>query len=105
MGIDSDRIALWTVRLQPPREIGGRRAIISRLDGIHALDGGIPRITSSTACMPQPRAGPPIYSLVTGHQDGSVRFWRATLSVTLIPFCFFFSRINSDFIWALFAGN
>lgn len=79
-GIDRDRVALWTLRIQQPNDTGSR-TLFSRLDGIHALGSQIPRITTSTVYTSQLRTGLPAFSLVTGHEDGSVRFWRLTLSV------------------------
>lgn len=76
LGIDSDRVALWTVRLQAPREAGGSKTLYSRLSGIQPLDSGVPRITASIVCTPLSA----LFNLVTGHEDGTIRFWRLQLA-------------------------
>jgi hypothetical protein len=82
LGIDSDRVALWTVRLQAPREAGGSKTLYSRLSGIQPLDSGVPRITASVMCTPLSA----LFNLVTGHEDGTIRFWRLQLAVRPPPF-------------------
>lgn len=82
LGIDSDRVALWTVRLQAPREAGGSKTLYSRLSGIQPLDSGVPRITASVVCTPLSA----LFNLVTGHEDGTIRFWRLQLAVRPPPF-------------------
>ncbi len=85
LGIDGDRVALWTVRLQAPREAGGSKTLYSRLSGIQPLDSGVPRITSSVVCTPLSA----LFNLVTGHEDGTIRFWRLQLAVRPPPFLHF----------------
>jgi hypothetical protein len=47
------------------------------MTGIQPLESGIPRITASYAHTP---LAPP-FTLVTGHEDGTIRFWRLGLEV------------------------
>ncbi|ELR14288.1 WD domain, Gbeta repeat containing protein [Acanthamoeba castellanii str. Neff] len=61
---------------QAPREAGGSKTLYSRLSGIQPLDSGVPRITASIVCTPLSA----LFNLVTGHEDGTIRFWRLQLA-------------------------